>query len=91
MIPKSEWRRYQISTTHAVFGDGHRMLTDDDILQEGDETACVSSLLSVEYHEGWCSIIPEWSSSIGKPISEIINEHSLDADHAERLFRRGVK
>jgi len=90
MISQTEWIRYRIPKTHAIFGDGYRMLTDDDVLQDGDETGCMSTLLSIDCPEKWVSVMPEWADDIGKPISAIINMDSPDADRSERLFRRRV-
>ena len=90
MIPQHEWDRYKVPATHAIFGDGYRMLNDDDVLEAGDETGCVSTLLSLEYSERWVSVMPSWADAIGKPIIAIINMDSPDADCADRLFRRRV-
>jgi hypothetical protein len=79
--------RKQINPNHIVFGEGYRMLNDDDTLEEGDQTACISSLLSFN-GDKWVSVIPEWKDEIGKTIGEILGPNSLDADAGERVFRR---
>jgi len=66
MISQTEWIRYRIPKTHAIFGDGYRMLTDDDVLQDGDETGCMSTLLSIDCPEKWVSVMPEWADDIGR-------------------------
>jgi hypothetical protein len=79
--------RKRINPNHPVFGEGYRMLNDDDTLEEGDETHTVSCLLSLNGGR-WVSVIPEWKEDIGKTIGEILGPNSLDADSNERIFRR---
>lgn len=77
--------RHKISSKHVVF-EGRRKLQDTDTLQEFDETACVSCLLSLE-GDVWRPVMPEWKNRLGKTIREICDE-GTDADGSERVFRR---
>jgi hypothetical protein len=77
--------RHQISSNHPVFG-GHRKLEDNDTLQEFDETACVSCLLSLD-GDRWVSVLPEWQDRLGKTIREVCDD-GMSADGWERVFRR---
>ena len=67
-----------------LVGENHTLLTVDDVLQEGDETACLSMLLSrVESHwEGWA---PVDEGLIGVTVWHSI-EGDIDAN--ERILRR---
>lgn len=72
--------RHAIADNHPVIGSDYR-LVDDDVLIAGDETACVSTLLSLN-GDRWRPIPEEW---IGQTIDNVL---SADADADERLFRR---
>jgi hypothetical protein len=77
-----------ISPSHPVIGAPfYRKLEDDDILQESDETACVSCLLS-ESGEYWRSIMPDWADCVGTSVASALDK---DADSRERIFRRKVE
>ena len=77
-----------ISPSHPVIGAPfYRKLEDDDILQESDETACVSCLLS-ESGEYWRSIMPDWTDCVGISVASALDK---DADSRERIFRRKVE
>jgi hypothetical protein len=80
--------RHQLSPTHPVVGRGYRLLTDDDILAEGDETACVSCLLSPR-GDSWMVVTEEWAVDFGKTIRAVCDDGD-DADGHERVFRRRV-
>lgn len=84
----TELRRNQkISPRHPVFGEGYRMLDDDDVLQEGDQTACVSMLLGYD-GDRWVEVTAEdFPNDLGKTIGWY-REESSDADRWDRVFRR---
>ena len=77
--------RKQISEYHPIFGDGWRMLTDNDIILPGDESACVSTMLSLDGAE-WI-IVDEMWECFGRTVEWYCNESS-DGDRDERIFRR---
>lgn len=91
MLDRSEWLRYRIQDDHAIFGDDYYMLSDNETLRECDETGCVSTLLSLDCHEGWTPVMPVWKKEIGKKIADIVSDDSVDADVSERVFRRRYK
>lgn len=72
-----------IPANHPIIGNFYRKLTDDEVLQIGDETACVSTLFSKIHTEGWRSI--NNSGMVGKTVAESYEE---DADAQERIYRR---
>lgn len=78
--------RKQINPSHPVFGDGYRMLEDNDIIIFGDQTACVSCLLSMN-GDRWIIINEHWGNIIGKTVKYACEETS-DVDGNERVFRR---
>ena len=77
--------RHQISEFHPIFGDGWRMVKDWETIEPGDESACVSTMLSLEGGE-WCYVEDSWGV-IGKTVEWACNE-SGDANGHERIFRR---
>ena len=79
--------RHSISSSHALVGTGYRLLTDYEDVTRGDETACLSSLRSINAHEGWRPVSSEF---IGKTVKENCDE-SGDVDGYERLFRQPVQ
>ena len=73
-----------INPEHPVIGEGYTLLNNNDILNLGDETNCISTLLSPNGNK-WIKINKE---NIGKSITDcLIN----DADARERIFRRRLK
>ena len=76
--------RKKISDRHAIFGDGHFVLKDDEVVQEGDQTGTLSTLLSISYHEGWRTVTEDFT---GKTVRELCEEDG-DMDGDERVFRR---
>lgn len=79
--------RNDISPTHPVFGDDYVKLPDDAKLEPGDETACVSCLLSEDGDE-WVLVTDyEFDGCIGKTVAFACDETG-DADGDERVFRR---
>lgn len=83
----SEQKRHKLSDRHPVIGDGWFLLDDNDVLQDGDQTAYVSELLS--YRGGfWANTdSEEWDGCRGKSVRYACEE-SGDADGHERVFRR---
>lgn len=77
--------RKQIAADHPAIGQGFRLLDDHELLEPTDETACVSTLLSLA-GERWVSI-QQWGEDLGKPVSQAL---ARDADARERLFRRQI-
>lgn len=77
--------RNRIAPNHAIFCR-QIMLYDTDILIEGDETACISTLLNFDsrFHEGWQKVTKE-DFKLGKTIRENLED---DIDAQERIFRR---
>ena len=73
--------RAQIGKWHPIVGKDYRLLADDEVLQAGDETACVSLLLSLKFPEDWRAV----DEDLGQTIAEWTKE---DMDKDERLFRR---
>ncbi len=80
-------RRHQLSGNHAIVGPGFRLLTDVDHLLWGDQTACLSTLLSLEHHEPWRDLDDDWLPLYGMNIGAVCDETG-DADGDERVFRR---
>lgn len=78
--------RNVISPSHTVFGKDYVKLQDHMVLEPGDETACVSTLLSVE-GEQWSSVDGWWPADMGLTVRAACEDHG-DADGAERVFRR---
>ncbi len=72
--------RNEINANHPVFGDGYRKLEDHETIEQGDQTACVSCLLSPE-GDTWVEI-PE---IVGMTVLDSLAD---DADAEERVFRR---
>ncbi len=75
--------RNRIAPSHPVFGDGYRKLNDDEVLQPGDETACVSILLSLA-GDKW--VAADWAD--GK--TTVLESLAEDGDGEERVYRRKV-
>lgn len=80
-----DFNRGKIPASHPIFG-GCLKLSDSDVLQPGDETACASILFSNEGGK-WHNVLPEWEDMIGMTI-EAVTQHDMDG--WERLFRRPV-
>lgn len=76
--------RDQLQSDHVVVGRGFRLLEDSERIAPGDETACVSLLISLEAHEGW---IPVEAQQYGKTVTHCLEP---DSDASERVFRRAV-
>lgn len=80
----------EISWDHPVitFGGMYEILEPENIVQEYDETACVSCLLHPEYAVG------EWrhvtKGKIGKTVEELTSKDAQDCDGWDRVFRRGT-
>jgi hypothetical protein len=74
--------REELPKRHAVVGDGYRLLSDDELLELGDETACISLLLSLEHFEGWH---PVEAKRFGRTVERDLE---ADADRSERIYRR---
>ena len=84
--------RHRISQNHlAITGtDGWwRLLGDDESLKAGDQTVCLSEILSLNGGQ-WRPVDREWADDIasGRIVGEILGPDSQDADRVERLFRR---
>lgn len=80
--------RHDLRAQHPVFGENWRKLADHEHLQAGDQTACVSMLLSL--HGGrWMEVEEEFSHCIGKTVREACSDEN-DEDGHERVFRRSV-
>lgn len=77
--------RHRISEFHPIIGDEWRLLKDWEVIEPNDESACVSTMLSLEGAE-WCYVEDSWGV-IGKTVERACTE-SGDADGDERLFRR---
>ncbi len=72
--------RPAISDGSAITGAGFRQLTDEDTLQRGDETLCVSTA----HWEEWGAVDEEWADRLGQRIGDLPH----DMDWGERMFRR---
>ncbi len=82
--------RHNVPDDHTIIGTGYRLLQDDDILQEGDETGLISCLLSFDYYLPWQKISSEdWGEDLGKNIKWICEETG-DIDREDRIFRRKI-
>ena len=77
--------RHRISEFHPIIGDEYRLLKDWEVIEPNDESACVSTMLSLEGGE-WCYVEDSWGV-IGKTVEWACDE-SGDADGDERIFRR---
>ncbi len=51
--------RHRISEFHPIIGDGWRLLKDWETIEPNDESACVSTMLSLEGGE-WCYVEDSW-------------------------------
>lgn len=80
--------RHRLSDSHPAL-QGWKKLSDDDLLQDGDETSTVSTLLSLR-GDRWYPVLPEWADCIGKTVRHACEE-TADADGHERVFRRQEK
>lgn len=80
--------RKRINPTHPIIGHGYRLLEDWERLALDDETACVTSLLSLQ-GDTWRPVL-SWVGNIycNMTVGEILGPDSPDADKDERLFRR---
>lgn len=67
--------------------EGRQKLTDEDVIQEFDETACVSCLLRLDGEKWYCITNQEDGDIIGKTVKWACEE-SGDCDGSERVFRR---
>lgn len=67
-----------------LVGECWRLLASEDVLQEGDETACLSLLTTKDpdFHEDWQAV---HSSAYGTTVAQDL---AADMDGGERLFRR---
>ncbi len=84
--------RNNFPPNHAIIGTGYRLLQDDDILKEEDETGWISTLLSIEHYERWTRFypnFPKWQSYLGRTIKWICEETG-DLKGHERIFRRKI-
>lgn len=80
--------RKRLPAGHAVVGGpAYRLLDDTDLLQIGDETCCLSTLLSGR--ERWHELGPDFADDLGKPVGRFDATHA-DMDGWERQFRRPV-
>lgn len=74
---------------------GYRILDDDDVIQEGDETTCASLLLSTMFGEDWHRMSrksEDWRDMIGRTVRDMNDpKHNDEMDVTERLFRRKAK
>lgn len=77
--------RDQLQSDHVVVGRGFRLLGDEERIAPGDETACVSLLISLEVHQGW---LPVELREYGKTVSHCLEG---DSDASERVFRRATQ
>lgn len=77
--------RHQLSEYHPIFGDDFRMLKDWEEIEPNDESACISTMLSLE-GDTWCYVEDSWGC-IGKTVEWYCTE-SEDCDRDERIFRR---
>lgn len=70
---------------------GYRILDDDDVIREGDETICGSMLLSTKFSEEWHVIEQgdECDCFIGRTVRDMNDSaHNGELDVSERMFRR---
>jgi hypothetical protein len=72
----------EISPTHPIFGTGYRKLADNETLMPGDQTACLSCLLSPTGTPGWVNA--DWAD--GK--TTVLESLENDADALDRVYRR---
>ena len=81
--------RKRIGRDHPIIGRGWRLLEDDEVIREGDETERVSLLLSLDAAQDWIPVerSPDW---IGVSVRRACYEIG-DCDGTERLFRRRVE
>lgn len=76
--------RHAVPANHPIVGDGYRLLADDEVVQPGDQTGCVSCLLSLSSSQYWREVNDDFiGSSVGHNCT-----YTEDADGSERLFRR---
>ena len=81
--------RHDIRPQHPVFGEAWRKLSDHELLQDSDQSACVSVLLSL--HGGrWVNVGEEFPHNVGKTVREACDLQQ-DFDGYERVFRRRVQ
>lgn len=76
--------RLQISRTHPIVGEGYRLLDDHERVQLADETATVSTMLSLA-GDKWS---PAIESEYGLTVGELCGDKSPYMDCQERIFRR---
>lgn len=62
----------------------YRLLKNEDILKEGDETVCLSALKTCQ--DAWHRV----TVGIGKSIGEITGPDFMDMDTNDRIFRRKI-
>lgn len=65
-----------------LVGEGWRLLGPDDVLQTGDETACLGLLVSLTVHRGWRLAS---NDVLGVTVAAAL---VTDGDRGERIFRR---
>ena len=89
-----EYKGKKIPKDHILIGQGWKLLGLNDELHWGDQTTCLSTLLSLDpvIHEPWKTIngrdpkhIKEWGPLIGMKVRDVLRD---DMDQLERLFRR---
>ena len=80
--------RHDLNAQHPVFGEGWRKLADNEALQKGDQSACVSMLLSLSGGR-WRDVEREFPESVGKTVREAC-DGGHDLDGHERVFRRRI-
>jgi hypothetical protein len=64
------------------FCESWRLLKPDDVLQDGDETALASLLLSVDHYRGFRPVLAD---EIGRTVTAALDG---DGDRNERVYRR---
>ena len=84
--------RLRIAKTHPIFGGPEwRKVGEDEFLNQTDQTACISTLFSLEHPEQWHSIDDaDWCDYLGKTV-RFVCEGLGDMDGGERVFRRRVR
>ncbi len=84
-MPPPIFSRHRVPAGHIIIGDGYRLLDDDEVIEEGDEEALLSCLLSLDYHLGWRAVCPH---AVGQTVAKECTWDAPNIDAWDRLFRR---
>lgn len=76
--------RLRISRSHPIVGEYYRLLDDHEYVQIGDETATVSTMLSLS-GDSWGSVT---ENELGHTVGQLCGPNSEDADAHDRIYRR---